>query len=229
MAQEVLVGLAKGHMDPKWLKDELSKRPHGQAGLASFLGYDPSKVNRMCSGARQVKAGEADKIREYLALTSLETNNAVASIRHASQPRVQASLLPVRGVVEAGSWREVAYQEVFPPETVKVQPGDVGSDDFALKVQGPSMDLYYPSGSHVIVRPCLGEAPQVGKHVVVERERDGLVETTLKELVRDHDGKLELWPRSRHPAFQAPVPYDDAEDSRVRIIGVVTHAIIRAP
>lgn len=229
MAQEVVVGLAKGHMDPKWLKAELSKPGRTQAGLAAHLGYDASKVNRMCSGARQVKAWEADKIREYLALTTPETNVAGATFRHASLPLVQASLLEVRGIVEAGSWREVAFQDIFPPETVEVQPGAVSPGAFALKIRGPSMDLYYPSGSHVIVRPCLGETPQVGKHVVIERERDGLVETTLKELVQARDGTLELWPRSRHPAFQSPIPYDDAEHSRVRIIGVVTHAIIQAP
>lgn len=223
------MALAKGHMDPKWLKDELAKPGRSQAGLAAHLDYDASKVNRMCSGQRQVKAWEADKIREYLALTSPDANNTGAAIRHASQPMVQASLLPIRGVVEAGSWREVAFQDIFPPETVEVQPGAVSPGAFALKIRGPSMDLFYPSGSHVVVRPCLGEIPQVGKHVVIERTRDGLVETTLKELVRASDGTLELWPRSRHPAFQNPIPYDDAEDSQVRIIGVVTHAIIPAP
>ena len=102
----------------------------------------------------------------------------------------------------------------------------VESGAYALRVSGPSMDQKFPDGSYVVVMPWHGGPLPVGKYVVVERARpDGLVETTIKELVRREDGELELWPRSSHPAHKAPVPYKDIDDVTVRLMGTVTMKI----
>lgn len=227
MVQGVVVGLAKGHMDPKWLKDELSKPNRSQAGLATHLGYDPSKVNRMCSGGRQVKAWEADKIREYLALT--QNGREVAPIsssathsRLATAPLSTASL-PVRGTVEAGSWREATADMDYEVESLVATRAMVDSGAYALKVAGASMDQLYPIGSYVVVLPWRGGPLPYGKRVIVERERGGLRETTVKELVRGPTGEPELWPRSSHPAHQTPIPY--REDDTLHLVAVVTSSI----
>jgi phage repressor protein C with HTH and peptisase S24 domain len=92
------------------------------------------------------------------------------------------------------------------------------------------MDLHYRDGSYVVVEPWFGGPLPVGKHVVVERELpSGMIETTIKELVRTPGGELELWPRSRHPSHQTPVPYQDVDDVTVRVIGRVIWALTPVP
>lgn len=215
------MAVTQSPMDPKWLKDELAKPGRSQTGLAKWLGYDhPSIVNRMCSGDRQIKALEADKIREYLTVTE---RGSPATLTHIAPKPAPTALLTVKGTVEAGSWREVALADLeHDPETLIAPRSVVDSGAFALRVAGPSMDRLYPDGSYVVVQPWHGGHLPYGKRVVVERSRNGLVETTLKELVRNEAGEAELWPRSTHPAHQTPVVYKEGEEgSMVRIIGVV--------
>lgn len=205
-------------IEPAWLKAELTKPGRSQSALARFLGLAPEQVNRICSGARGIKADEADKIRAYLTGTG-----GAASFPHISPRMAHASALPIKGTVEAGSWREVAFTDLeHDPETLAAPKSIVDSGAFALRVSGPSMDLRYPPGSFVIVQPWQGGPLPIGRRVVVERTRpDGLVETTVKELSQNATGALELWPRSRHPAHQAPIPYTEIEGVTVRIVGVV--------
>jgi phage repressor protein C with HTH and peptisase S24 domain len=207
-------------MQADWLKSELEKPGRSQSALARFMGVVPEIVNRMANGKRQIKAHEADQIRQYMAATS---GSGSATLPHISPRPSAASLLTVRGTVEAGSWREVAFTDFeHEPETLPAPRSIVDSGAFALRVAGPSMDQLYPDGSYVVVQPWHGGPLPFGKRVVVERSRpDGLAETTVKELVRGADGEAELWPRSNHPAHQSPVPYKDIEDVTVRIVGVV--------
>lgn len=215
------MAVTKPLMDPRWLKDELAKPGRSQTGLAKWLGYDhPSIVNRMCSGERQIKAFEADKIREYLTVTE---RGSPATIAHVAPTPTPTALLSVKGTVEAGSWREVALADLdHEAETLIAPRSVVDSGAFALRVAGPSMDKHYLDGTYVVVQPWHGGPLPFGKRVVVERSRNGLVETTLKELVRGDSGEPELWPRSSHPAHQTPIVYKEGgEDATVRIIGVV--------
>lgn len=210
-------------MEAPWLKSELEKPGRSQAALARFLGIEQSKVNRMCNGGRQIKAKEAEGIRAYLAATAQSgehgTNNATR--------QTPTARLKVVGIVEAGSWREVAYAEEIDPPTLDAPTPLVESGAFALRVVGPSMDRLYREGTYIVVLPWQGGDLPVGRRVVVEREKpDGTVETTVKDLVRGEDGELELWPRSSHPAHQAPIPYKDVDGVTVRLVGRVTHAII---
>lgn len=215
-------------MDASWLKTELDKPGRSQSALARFMKLDhPSIVNRMVNGTRQIKATEADQIRAYLAATAKAGTPATrATLDAATQP---AALLTVRGIVEAGSWREVAYAEAVEPETLPAPQFLVDSGAFALQVAGPSMNQHYPAGTYVVVDPWQGGALPVGKHVVVEREKpDGTVETTIKELTRNGEA-YQLWPRSDHPAHQTPVPFDDQEGVTVRLVGRVIWAITPVP
>lgn len=205
-------------MDVEWLKAELAKPGRSQSALARHLGVVPEIVNRIVHGRRQVKAHEADKIREYLSAT---TDGGAATIARIAPRPIPAALLTVRGTVEAGSWREVTLTDFgHEPETLPAPRSVVDSGAYALRVAGPSMDLLYPDGSFVVVQPWHGGPLPFGKRVIVERSRDGLIETTVKELVRGADGEPELWPRSSHPAHQAPLPYKE-DDATVRLMAVV--------
>jgi SOS-response transcriptional repressor LexA len=235
ISHRAAMGVTNPNMDAEWLKQELEKPPRSQSDLARFLGMHHSKVNRMCSGERAIKAWEADRIREYLAETSGEAlertggsrpttvGGKTATHTRIAPQRTATARLPVRGTVEAGSWREAAllsdldYESESPlvaPEWV------VDSGAFALRVVGPSMDLLYPDGSLIVVQPWHGGPLPYGRRVIVERIRDGLVETTVKELVRGSNGDPELWPRSSHAAHQAPIPYQPSDT--LRLVGVVS-------
>lgn len=206
-------------MDIEWLKAELQKPGRSQSALARHLGVVPEIVNRIVHGRRQVKAHEADEIRAYLASTE---RGAPATITRIAPKPSPTALLTVRGTVEAGSWREVVLTDLeYEAETLVAPRSVVDSGAFALRVVGPSMDMLYPDGSYVVVQPWHGGPLPYGKRVVVERNRDGLVETTVKELVRGADGEPELWPRSFHPAHQSPIVYREG-DATVQLIAVVT-------
>lgn len=212
-------------MDHKWLRNELDKPGRSQSALARFLGVEhASIVNRMVSGARQIKATEADKIRAYLDGTSREP----VTLSHSGASLTNAAHLLVRGTVEAGSWKELAYSDTALEELPAPQ-SIVNSGAFALRVVGPSMDLFYPDGSYVVIQPWHGGPLPFGKHVVVERERDGLIETTVKELVKTPGGAVELWPRSSQSAHQSPIAYDEHDDAAVRVVGRVTWMISPVP
>lgn len=208
-------------MDAEWLKAELDKPGRSQSALARFMGLAPESVNRIVNRKRGIKAAEADQIRAYLNATA---GVGGVTFPHISPRPTEAHLLTVRGTVEAGSWREVPFSDldVHEAETLPAPRSVVDSGAFALRVSGPSMDRKYPDGSYVIVQPWHGGPLPVGRRVVVERSRpDGLVETTVKELVMGAGGELELWPRSSHPSHQTPVLYKDLDEVTVRVVGVV--------
>lgn len=78
-------------------------------------------------------------------------------------------------------------------------------DRFGLEVSGDSMNLVYPEGT---ILECVwyfgDEIIPSGKRVIVQRTRkDGQLEATVKELVRDEDGVEWLVPRSSNPVHQA--------------------------
>jgi phage repressor protein C with HTH and peptisase S24 domain len=101
-------------------------------------------------------------------------------------------------------------------------------DRFGLVVAGDSMNLLYPPGTILECVNYFGDEPiPNGKRVIVQRtKRDGTVEATVKELVRDADGIEWLVPRSSNPVHQAfrgdsPGP----GIARVEIIAIVVASI----
>ena len=143
-------------------------------------------------------------------------------------------MVPVLGDVQAGAWHPVPMNDTQPTEHVPlVLPGFEGASLFALRVLGPSMNQYYPEGTLVVCCPAVEIGVRDGDHVVVESRRNGLVETTLKEVVQERGG-VALWPRSTDPAFQTPVrltrPSDeDTDDNGHAITAVVVSSYVIRP
>lgn len=120
---------------------------------------------------------------------------------------VKPSAIYVSGEVEAGAFRDALEWDRSRWFEVDIPvPSRFKSKAKALQVRGPSMDLEYPDGSIVVWVDQLDYRPaQHGDHVIVYSYRsDGAIESTVKEL-RVADGKNWLWPRSSHPAHQAPI------------------------
>ena len=139
--------------------------------------------------------------------------------------------LYVKGDVAAGMWRDAWEYE---PDEWEVFTGraDISaplSERFGLRVIGDSMDEIYPPGSIIecVKYDGLEQIPS-GKRVVCVRTRaGGEMEATVKELVRDPDGREWLRPRSKNPIFQA-FPADKPDDPqivKIEIIALVVSSI----
>jgi transcriptional regulator with XRE-family HTH domain len=136
----------------------------------------------------------------------------------------------VVGEVAAGVFKEAWKRDEADWEAFTGRPGVVAPlrDRFGLVVAGDSMNLLYPPGTILECVNYFGDEPiPNGKRVIVQRtKRDGTVEATVKELVRDADGIEWLVPRSSNPVHQAfrgdsPGP----GIARVEIIAIVVASI----
>ena len=98
-----------------------------------------------------------------------------------------------------------------------------------FRVRGESMNQLYPDGSIVYVAPinALPGWPKPGQIVMVMHHKHGITEATLKEYVVNEHGKW-LYPRSNHPAHQAPIDVrkGKGDDEEVVIVGVVVAGLI---
>ncbi len=114
----------------------------------------------------------------------------------------------VLGTVEAGHWVEAFEWPREDQFEIMVTPKRGPRNLFGLVVHGPSMNQRYPDGTILVCAPLhdLRRDLKSGDRVIVERRnRDGLVEATVKELIIDDDNRAWLWPRSDHPQHQQPV------------------------
>lgn len=132
---------------------------------------------------------------------------------------VGVNQVAVVGKISAGAWREVDAQSEadFSGLTLPlvIAPSFPGLRQFALAIEGTSMDRIVGDGGFVICVPYWDARRNLthGDIVVVERKRpDGLVETTLKRLRANGDGKWELWPESTDPRWQRPVRFEPTGD-----------------
>lgn len=146
------------------------------------------------------------------------------AITRPSPPPKPIRRIPVLGEVAAGLWREVMPKTALDAEShISLDvDGYERTKLYALRVVGTSMDKFYPEGRFLVVAPAAEAGVRDGDHVIVERSRAGLIETTVKELVVD-SGRLVLWPRSNDPAHQTPIIILNHEDDQdgPRIVGVV--------
>jgi SOS-response transcriptional repressor LexA len=87
------------------------------------------------------------------------------------------------------------------------------------------MNEVYPDGTILECVSFLADMEITnGRRVIVRRRRNGdEVEVTVKEYFRDESGVEWLVPRSRNPAFQAPIRADQQEPEvdEVQVIGLV--------
>lgn len=145
------------------------------------------------------------------------------------------------GAVQAGMFREALEWEPDRQERLAI-PVDIPYSDKplkALKVVGPSMNMWYPDGSYVVLVPTIhlpgGWLPATGQHVIAQRRNEwGEFEATIKEIAYDGNDIL-LWPRSDHPDFQkpwretAPKLLGNDDDEPLRITGLVVYSMKAAP
>lgn len=131
--------------------------------------------------------------------------------------------IPVIGEIAAGVWQE-AIEMLDTGESIPFIPHPRFPKDAqrALRVRGDSCDLIAQSGAYVNTVPLEMALPVDGLEgllrefeakgrdliVVAERLRGGLVEATLKALVRDRAGYA-LEARSSNPKWAGKIPLTD--------------------
>lgn len=231
------VPFASGHQLACSAMDTIAdrlRRARAEAGYetakqaAEAMGVSVPTYTQHENGTRGVPAGRAARYARFFHTTPewlLYGRRVTSAYGPApAEMRPITRFVPVVGFVQAGAWAEIS--EDTAEETIPILlNGFDGAQLFALRVRGPSMDRYYPDGSIIVVCPAAEIGVREGDHVVVRRARGILVETTIKEVVKEPGG-VALWPRSTDPHFQEPIRLKAIRDADEgpEIIAVVVAA-----
>lgn len=224
-------------MDPYERLKQARERAGYSSGKAAAraMGVAESTYAGHESGERGIPAGRAARYGKFFRVAPewiLFGRGDIDDLPAPELPgmRAVARFVPVLGDIQAGVFREIGDEPYEPEEIIPVHlAGFEGAQLFALRVRGASMDRHYPDGTMVIVCPAHEIGVREGDHVVVRRRRGLLVETTLKEVVKE-DGGIALWPRSNDPQFQDPIRLEtvrDADEGPEIVAVVVSSYIIR--
>jgi len=203
------------------LRDARKKAGLDFTQVGDALGISIETIKAHEKGARGVRAEVATK---YARLYSVKAEYLLGLQALADRKDVLVPIatgISVIGTVVAGEFREAFEQADTEWEAIPVQHDSAYSAEaqFALLVRGASMNEFYPEDSYVICVSSEETEARYGDHVVVQRNRDGLFEYTLKELVRDPRTKRPmLMPRSSDPKHQTPI---EPQDGVVEIIAIV--------
>ncbi len=139
-----------------------------------------------------------------------------------------STFAPVRNRVAAGAWRESGEPQAFIADTGPALANDAYRNypQWWEEVDGESVNQKFPNGSlvRVVDAPAMGYIPRVGDMVVIERERSGLFERTIKRVVIKN-GQLAVQGCSTDPRWNEVINLtaDMQEDQgdTVKIVGFV--------
>lgn len=199
------------------IKELRTERNLSQEELGERVGTSGPTIQRLETGKRELTHKWAIKISDALGVELPEIFGKI--IPAASQG------LKVAGEVQAGVWREVdaVDENKYPPINMGPDPRFPPASQFAVLVQGTSMNRLFPPGSFIVCVEwaTVGRDPKDGDIVVVERRRDGMVESTVKK-VGVLNKKLVLMPSSTDPRWQDPIELDgDSDREEIAIAGLV--------
>lgn len=204
--------------DMNRIKELRVARDLTQAQLAEMIGTTDATIQRLESGKRQLTQRWAEQISLVLGVDVSEVFGSIL-------PATTAGL-SVIGEVQAGVWREIDFADEpkHPPLPLGPDPRYQNKQQFALLVQGESMNRVFTPGTFIVCVSWtdIGRNPKEGDIVVVERRRDGMVETTVKKIAIQNR-KLVLMPDSTDPRFQNPI---ELEGSLERDEIVITALVV---
>lgn len=212
-------------IDPELLKKALEEEGKKPAPFALEIGRDKDFIADYIKGRKKsFKLEDAQKIAAGLRRTLDSLTKAAPRRQATPQPETG---IEVVGKVSAGIYRDISIedQETSKPRIALAK--DLRwphAKQYALEVEGDSMDELFPDGSTVVCVDYIGSGMPLmeGMPVHVERYMMGgqLVEATLKEVRRDEDGSLRLFPRSTNPVHK-PLEISADGDGEVHVKGIV--------
>jgi transcriptional regulator with XRE-family HTH domain len=204
------------------VREARERKALSQSELARLLNVTPQTV-------QAIEAGKVRKPRIIIELAralGVSPDHLQAGIERG--PIINAIRnLPVLGVVQAGSFRDVSLLDrgdQMDVETIPVanDPRFPHAKQYALLVAGDSMDKVFSEGEYVtcVNWPDCGLNFKPGMILHVDRIIGGnLVETTVKRFaIRDE--KRWLDPDSHNPRH-LPIEINGAEDTEILIRGLV--------
>jgi SOS-response transcriptional repressor LexA len=199
------------------IKELREKRGLTLAGLADLADTSHATIQRLESGKMRLTQEWAERLAGPLNVHMVEVFGDVI-------PAVVDGL-PVLGSVQAGVWREadVADEPKYGPLPISPDTRYAGKPQFALRVVGNSMNRVVQDGSYIVCVSWaeLGRQPRDGDLVVVERRRDGLIETTIKR-IQIANRKILLMPDSDDPRWQSPIELEGGlENDEIAIAALV--------
>lgn len=155
-------------------------------------------------------------------------------------PRWTPVGLPIRRRVQAGAWLQVDSHSQVEPRRYPASPDPrfPNAKQWLSEVVGDSMDALDRPGPilegdlvHVVDVIDSGYQPRPGDVVEAERSRFGgqEIEVSLKQ-VAVNNGRIELWPRSKNPAYRDALVISGGEEddeTSIRIAGFVVTQLRR--
>lgn len=199
------------------IKELRLERHLTQADLAEMTETTDATIQRLETGQRQLTEKWAVKIASAMSVDVVEVFGRILP--------VAPNGLEVVGEVHAGVWRETEVLDELRHAALPLGPDPRyhGKRQFALLVRGESMNKVFKPGSFIVcvAWPDVGREPREDDVVVVERRRDGMVETTVKK-VTIRQRKLALMPDSTDPRFQNPIELEGGlENDEIVITALV--------
>ena len=134
----------------------------------------------------------------------------------------EGRLMPVRGEVAAGVWREIEDLDLD-PIPIAAHPDFPAGAQYGALVRGSSINRVAQDSEYLIVVDVLdsGLVPRPGDLVVVQKRRHGRTEATVKRLASNGTG-LVLKAESDDPRYQGDLPLGAADDeTEIVISGIV--------
>ena len=199
-----------GAMDiADWIRRGLLRSGKTQRGLAAALGIDPSGVNRMLKGERQLRADEIERVASYLG-TEPPTAPGQSVYSKDVDPShiVTGGLvgdrdLPVYASAMGGDGEMiVSYEPIEYVKRPSVLEGVPGG--FAMFVVGDSMEPRYEPGELLLVHPKKTALPGDDVLVVKINGNDHDNEAMVKRLVRFSGSVYRL--KQYNPANEFDLP-----------------------
>lgn len=192
-----------------------SAKGWNQDDLAEAIGAHRVTVSKLERGDMQLTPKWMDRMASVLGCepTDLLTSGS------------EGETVTVRGTVQAGAWKDHTEWPVEDRYTIQIPIllEWQGYPKAASEVKGNSMNELYPDGSIVVWVPMisLNGMTKSGQKLIIERNRHGEYEVTLKELLVGQDGKTWLIPRTTDPSQKAPIPASGSDGETIRAIGRV--------
>jgi repressor LexA len=147
-------------MDGAEIKRLIKEQGATQKAIAHMLNLTEDKFSKALAGRRQFTVEEMDKLRRYFGVKAPSATTA-------------PHLLPIVGLISAGSWRE-GFEQVM--GWMPSPDPALSRDSFVVIVQGESMNMVAKDGEAVIVDPALRRLT-AGKLYVI---RNSSGDTTFK-------------------------------------------------
>lgn len=191
-----------------WIRQLRESKGLTLAQLAERVGTSHATIQRLESGKMRLTQDWASKISSALSVPISEIFGEIVP--------AAVTGLPVLGEVQAGIWREaeVADEHKYLPLPIGADPRYSSASQFALLVRGESMNRVVRDGAYIVCVTWaeLGRAPRDNDLVIVERRRDGLIETTVKRIKLENK-KVLLMPDSDDARWQTPIVLDGGLES----------------